>query len=108
MLLTMASHEKLEEKLGAGYLVRVFAGDCDITHDCLSADNRHGWALLLDRDARGFHYPGRVGHTARFLYLGDLQFVITDGDGRRVVGIIDADGRLATSNLAGVAVSVAA
>jgi hypothetical protein len=93
MLLTVRSHEKLERRLPPGYLLRVLLNDRDVTNDCQSADNAQGWALLVERDARGFHYrEGRDSRRARALHHGAVHFVVTDATGTCVLGTVDADG----------------
>jgi len=50
-LLTVARHKDLydTEKI----FLRVYVDDVDITDRCLSADDRHGWALVFDYDRQG-------------------------------------------------------
>jgi hypothetical protein len=93
MLLTLRTHESIEVRLPAGYLLRVFAGDRDVTPDCQSADNGQGWALLLARNERGHHYAGEgATRSARYVFTGDVRFVITDATGRHVIGDLTPDG----------------
>lgn len=77
MLLTLERHRRLYD---VGIRVRVWLDDCDVTLDCVTADNAQGYVVLLRRDQAGRRIVNRCGQLVPRLALGRVRFVTPRGD----------------------------
>jgi hypothetical protein len=83
MRLTVDMHREIEAALPAGAKLRVVVNGVDVTDDCQSADNRHGWAIVLRRNAAGeFYIVAGTDRVAKELLTGDVVFSVIDRGGR--------------------------